>query len=135
MLKVTLEAQLSKENLLAVIQQLSATDLEEFMQSIMAFRAKQIAPNLSAKETELLLNINHNLEDNLFENYQLLLKKRADETLTEKEYQELLNITEQVEKHQAQRLKYLAELATLRGCSLTDLINKLDIRPTDNDTI
>lgn len=135
MLRVKLEAELSKENLLNAVQQLTVSELEEFMQNITAFRAQKITPNLSEKESELLLKINRNLDENIQKRYQLLINKREDESLSKNEYQELLHLTDQVEKHQAERLKYLAELSILRGCSLSDLINNLGIVPTTNEAI
>ena len=133
--KVKLEAELSKENLLKAVQQLSISELEEFMQNIIAFRAQKLAPNLSKRESELLLKINDNLDKDIQRRYQLLINKREDESLTENEYQELLGLTDEVEKYQAQRLKYLAELSILQGCSLSKLINKLGIIPTANEAI
>ena len=135
MLRVKLEVELSKENLLNAVQQLTVSELEEFMQNISAFRAQKITPNLSEKDSELLLKINRNLDENIQKRYQLLINKREDKSLSENEYQELLDLTDQVEKHQAERLKYLAELSILRGCSLSDLINKLGILPTANEAI
>ena len=133
--KVKLEAELSKENLLKAVQQLSISELEEFMQNIIAFRAQKLAPNLSKRESELLLKINDTLDKDIQRRYQLLINKREDESLTENEYQELLALTDEVEKYQAQRLKYLAELSILQGCSLSKLINKLGIIPTANEAI
>lgn len=131
--KIKLEALLSKEDLLKAVEQLSNSEIEEFMQNIIAFRAKQIGNNLSEKETELLLGINHVLKKDLQQRYQLLIKKRQNEELTNNEYKELLNLTELVEKHQAQRLVFLVELANLRGCSIEKLIDDLEIRPITNE--
>lgn len=128
--KIKLEAQLSKEDLFKAVQQLSNAEIEEFMQNIIAFRAKKITTNLSEKEAKLLLNINHVLEQDIQKPYQLLIKKRQNEELTNSEYDKLLSLTELVEKHQAQRLKHLVELATLRGCSLETLMNDLEIQAT-----
>ena len=131
--KIKLEAQLSKEDLLTAVEQLSNSEIEEFMQNLIAFRAKKITSNLSEKEAELLLNINHILNQDIQKCYQLLIKKRQDEELTNNEYEELLNLTELVEKHQALRLKCLVELANLRGCSLEKLMSDLEIKPSNNE--
>ncbi len=131
--KIKLEAQLSKEDLLTAVEQLSNSEIEEFMQNLIAFRAKKITSNLSEKEAELLLNINHILNQDIQKCYQLLIKKRQNEELTNNEYEELLNLTELVEKHQALRLKCLVELANLRGCSLEKLMSDLEIKPSNNE--
>ena len=65
--------------------------------------------------------------------YQLLINKRNEENLTEQEYQELLELSDQIEIHQTQRLEYLAQLARLRQISLTDLMTQLSIKPIVND--
>ncbi len=131
--KIKLEAQLSKEDLLQAVEQLTNTEIEEFMVNIMAFRAKKITNNLSNKETELLLKINDTLDKNIQEKYQLLITKRQKEELNNNEYEELLTLTELIEKHQNKHLKYLVELSNLRGCSLEKLMNELEIKPADNE--
>lgn len=126
--KIKLEAQLSTEDLLQVLEQLNNSEIEEFMQNLVAFRAKKITTNLSAKEGELLLNINQVFNPDIQQRYQLLIKKRQQEELTNNEYEELLSLTELVEKHQSQRLQYLVELANLRGCSLEKVMTDLEIK-------
>lgn len=126
---IKLEAQLSKEDLLQAVEQLTNSEIEEFMQNLMAFRAKKIISNLSNKETELLLKINQILDEKTQENYQLLIKKRQKEELNNNEYEELLRLTESIEKYQNKRLKYLVELGNLRGCSLEKLMEELEIKP------
>ncbi|ACK68384.1 conserved hypothetical protein (plasmid) [Rippkaea orientalis PCC 8801] len=130
---IKIQAQLSKEDLFQAVQQLSLSELEGFVQDIIALKAKQKAGSLSTDETELLLKINQGLSSDIQTRYQLLIQKRNDETLTEPEYQELLQLTDKVELHQAQRLNYLAQLAQLRQISLTDLMTQLGIKPTIND--
>ena len=130
---VKIEAQLSKEDLLEAVQQLSLSELEQFTQDIIAVQAKQKANNLSANETELLFKINQNLNKNKLDKYKLLITKRNQEILTEKEYQELLLLTNEVEKHQAQRLEYLAQLTQIRQVSLSNLIIQLGIQPNSNE--
>jgi hypothetical protein len=61
------------------------------------------------------------------------MEKRNQEILTESEYQQLLELTEQVEKYQAQRLEYLTKLAQMRKLSLTNLITQMGLQPINND--
>jgi len=58
-----------------------------------------------------------------------LVAKHKAETLTPDEHQELLGLIEQIEKSDAERIKHLADLARLRGTTLTALMKDLDIRP------
>ncbi|MBC1194913.1 MAG: STAS/SEC14 domain-containing protein [Microcystis aeruginosa PMC 728.11] len=130
---IKIQAQLSKEDLLEAVEQLSLSELEGFFQDIIALKAKHHAPSLSKDETELLLKINQGLSQDNQGRYQLLINKRNEENLTEQEYQELLELSDQMEIHQTQCLEYLAQLAQLRQISLTDLMTQLSIKPIVND--
>ncbi|MDJ0599567.1 MAG: STAS/SEC14 domain-containing protein [Crocosphaera sp.] len=130
---IKIQAQLSKDDLLAAVQQLSSSELDGFLQDIIALKAQHQAPSLSTNETDLLLQINQGLSSDIQKRYQILIHKRNQETLTEQEYYELLQLTEAFENHQANRLESLAKLAQLRQISLTDLMTQLGIKPTIND--
>lgn len=130
---VKIEAQISALDLLQAVQQLSQSELEQFLQQVLQFHAQKIAPSLSTKESELLIKINQDLPKELRALYQILLEKRDRETLTESEYQQLLESTEKVEKYQAQRLEHLTKLAQMRQISLTNLIAQMGIKPINND--
>jgi hypothetical protein len=130
---INIKAQLSKQDLLEAVEQLSLSELEGFVQDIIVLKAKHHAPSLSKDETELLLKINQSLSPELQSRYQVLIDKRKEETLTEQEYQELIHLSDQVELHQAQRLEYLAQLAQLRQISLTDLMAQIGIKPIIHD--
>lgn len=105
--------------------------METFTKNILNLRAKQITSSLSEKEAILLAKINQNLENNISKKYQNLIIKRNAENLTDKEYQDLSNLTDIVEKHQWERLNFLKELAIVRSCSLSDLMKELKIKPID----
>ena len=84
---------------------------------------------ISKNEAELLRNINRGMPDELQNRYRELIAGRRAETLTESEHAELLHLTNQVEKHDTERLKYLTELARIRKISLTKLLDELGIEP------
>jgi DNA repair photolyase len=130
---VKIEAQMSALDLLQAVQQLSQPELEQFIEQIIQVKAQRIAPSLSTKESELLIKINQNLPQELRYVYQNLIEKRNQEILTKSEYQQLLELTEQVEKYQAQRLEYLTQLAQMRQLSLTNLITQMGLKPINND--
>ncbi|MEH2191805.1 MAG: hypothetical protein V7K98_03945 [Nostoc sp.] len=60
--------------------------------------------------------------------YNELIAKREPENLTNNEHKELLYLTEQIEQLQTQRIEYLADLARLRGISLTALMKTIKSR-------
>ncbi|ACB54120.1 unknown [Crocosphaera subtropica ATCC 51142] len=130
---IKIQAQLSQEDLLAAVQQLSLSELDGFLQEIITLKAKHQAPSLSSDETELLLKINQGLSSDIQTRYQLLIQKRDNETLTEQEYNELLQLTSLFEDHQAKRLESLARLAQLRQVPLSNLMTQLGIKPIIND--
>lgn len=61
--------------------------------------------------------------------FNLLTAKRRAETLTPQEYQELLELVDEIELRDAKRAEYLAELAQLRNLSLRILMAQPGIRP------
>jgi hypothetical protein len=73
-----------------------------------------------------------NLSKELQNRYNVLVKKRHNETLTEVEYQDLINLTTQVESINNQRLIHLIELSKLRNQSLDDIITSFEIKPRLN---
>ena len=125
---VQVKAQLSSDDLMHAVKQLNPSELEGFVSQIIAFQAHQKAPGLSKDEAELLLKINQGVPPDIQDRYDELITKRKSETLTPEEYDELLRITDQVEKLDAERLKYLEELACIREISLTALMEDLQIQ-------
>lgn len=123
------EAQLPTDELLKAVGRLSSPDLEQFVFQVIALRAQRQAPGLPHAESELLLKINEGIPSDIQKRYNELIAKRQAEQLTIDEYTELLQLTQQVEKFETQRVEYLAELARLRGTSLTALMENLGIRP------
>jgi hypothetical protein len=111
------------------LNQLNVADLDKVMHQIIDLRQKRNPSILSKKESDLLKAINAGLPKELQSRYNVLVKKRHNETLTDTEYEELLTLTEQVEKSDNQRLSYLLELAKLRNQSLDDLITSLELKP------
>jgi hypothetical protein len=120
--------QVYSEEFLTAIGQLKLPDLERFVSQVIALQAQRKAPVLPQAEAELLLRINQGIPADIQKRYDELIVKRRAETLTPDEHIELLRLTEKVEKIEAQRMKYLAELARLRRTSLTVLMKKLGIR-------
>lgn len=76
----------------------------------------------------MLSKINQGLPEATWQRYYQLIAKRQDETLNAEEHRELLHLTEQVERLDAQRLEYLVELARLRQTTLPALMESLDLQ-------
>jgi hypothetical protein len=124
---VKVEVQLSSEELLKAVEQLNLSELEQFVSQVIVLQAQRKAIGLPEAEAKLLLNINQSIPANIQEEYEELAAKRDDEILTDDEHEKLLQLTEEIETIQAQRIENLAELARLRGVSLTTLMGNLGI--------
>lgn len=124
---VQIEAQLSFDKLLEAASQLSLPDLERFSEQVLTLQARRKAPSLSKTEADLLLKINQGLPVEVRRRYATLMEKRQAETLSEDEYQELLNLTDQVEMKQAERIEALGQLAQLRGEPVQKMMKSLEI--------
>ncbi|KAB8314501.1 STAS/SEC14 domain-containing protein [Tolypothrix campylonemoides VB511288] len=129
---VKVEVQLSSEELLKAVEQLNLSELEQFVSQVLVLQAQRKATRLPQAEAELLIKINQGIPSNIQRDYEELIAKREDEIFTDDEHQKLLQLTEKIEQMQAQRIENLAELARLRGISLTALMENLGIHATNN---
>lgn len=125
---VQVKVQLSTDELLQSVKQLKSSELEWFVRQIIALRAHRKAPGLSKDESELLLKINRGIPPDILGRYLELINKRQSETLTPEEHDELLGLTDKVEKRDAERVKYLKKLALIRRTSLRTLMEDLNIQ-------
>ena len=117
------------DELVKAAEQLPQIDLENLTAQVLTLKARRAAPELSKSEAELLRNINRRMPNALQNRYRELIAIRRSETLTESEHAELLHLTNQFEKHDTERLKYLTELVHIRKISLTELLDELGIEP------
>jgi hypothetical protein len=125
--------QIETEQLLNAALQMPREELEQFVARLFALKAREYAPVLSEKETELLLKINQGLPPAMQQRLNELIDKRQSHTITQDELEELIQLTDQVELFDAERLKHLIELAHLRGVTLDELIKKLGLKPIPHD--
>ena len=128
MANVQVTAQLTTDDLLQAVKQLSPSELQGFVRQIISLQAHRKAPGLSKLESELLLKINQGVSTDIQERYDELIAKRKTETITPDEYDELLRLTDKVEELDAKRVEYLKELACIRQTSLTKLMEELHIK-------
>jgi hypothetical protein len=126
---VHVEAQLTPEELLKAVGQLSPPELDDFTARVLALRAERFAPRLSVEETVLLQRINEAVPLELRRRYRELIARRDNGILTSEEQAELLRLTDAVENREAERVAHLAELARLRGVTLRALVEQLGLPP------
>jgi hypothetical protein len=117
----------SAEEIIQVVKQLPLPELEQLVDRVIAIRAERRAPHLTGNESELLSRINQSLSAGDRARLKELIHMRDAETITSPELQELIGMTDRLERLQAERLAALAELATLRGVTFDEVINQLGI--------
>ncbi|MGH9839935.1 MAG: STAS/SEC14 domain-containing protein [Blastocatellia bacterium] len=125
--------QIETDELLKAALQLPQVELEQFVTKLFVLKARERVPALSQRESELLLQINQGLPAQTRKRLNKLIKKRQSYTITPDELQELIQMTDQIEKSDAERLKCLIELAALRNVPLDDLIKQLGLKPYPHD--
>jgi hypothetical protein len=120
---------MSIDELIKAANQLNEADLNQLLHQIVFLRARRKTPILPEEEAQLLLRINQGIPSDLRSSYQALREKRDAETLDDKEYESLVQLSNQIEQIGAQRLQALAKLAQIRQVSLLDLMETLGIQP------
>ena len=120
---------MSLDELIKAANELDKTDLDRLFHQVVVLRAHRKSNILPEEEAQLLQKINQGMDSELRSQYQVLRKKREDETLTDSEYEMLIQLSNQIEQFGAQRLESLASLARLRQVSLSTIMDSLGIQP------
>lgn len=125
---IQITSQVSTEDLLHGVESLPTEELEQFVARVLALCARRKANSLSEQESKLLQLINRPVPATLQSRYDLLTHEQRANTLSADEYAELLQILEQIEQFDAERVQHLVTLAQLRQVSLDKLMQDLGIR-------
>lgn len=126
---VALESSMSVDELIKAANQLDESDLDRFLQQVIALRTQRRADVLPVEEAQLLDSINQAIPATLQKRYQQLRVKREGESLSEREHDQLIELSKQIEQLGAKRLEALATLAQLRRISLPELMSQLGLEP------
>jgi hypothetical protein len=113
---------------LAVARELDTQDLEAVIHDLLTLRAQRSGPSLPREEALLFDKINRGLAPDKLQRFEILQHKRETETMSDREQTELIALTEEVEKLDVQRVKYLSKLAQLRKVSLRELMAQIGLR-------
>ncbi len=122
----------SGKQLVQAVERSSPAELDDFADQVAALRARRHAPMLSDDESSLFAIINPALAESERQRLTELAERGSDETLTSAEHSELLELQQRLEALHAARVKALAELAQLRGVTLTTVMEQLDIQLPDH---
>jgi len=126
--QVTSQIEIDVDDMLKGVAQLQNSELDQFVEEVVALRAQRKAPNLPNSEVELLQKIGQGVPSEVRIRLAELKIKLHEETLTPGEQVELIELTDQIEQADAGRLDNLILLAQLRNVSLDMLMEQLDIR-------
>jgi hypothetical protein len=119
---------MSVDELLKAVDNLNKADVEQVLDRVLFVHARHRAPIATPEETTLLRTINQGIPSELNDLYEALLDKRDEETITEAEYTELLDISEQIENLGVKRIEALSELAAIRQVPLPQLMKDMGIQ-------
>ncbi|MEZ4675827.1 MAG: hypothetical protein R2932_16505 [Caldilineaceae bacterium] len=122
------QVELDTDDLLRGVAQLNSEELEQFTKEVLTIRAKRHVPSLPQTEAEVLQKINEGVSAEVRRRYDELHQKMLDETLTPDEQLELIDLSDQIEFADAQRLQHLIVLAKLRSVSVEALMDELKLR-------
>lgn len=129
MTQITVQTQLPFEQLIQTVEQLDSTELEQLIAQAIRVQTKRKILSLPKDQSLLLQQITQCVPTHLQERYDLLIGKRQNNTLTDEEYQELVNLGEHIEAIDVKRLENLTELAKLRQISLNYVIEEFQLQP------
>jgi hypothetical protein len=127
-LPTSVEQQFRKE---ATINGLS---LDNYLLRLLQQASKISQKQLNSKqylESELLKKINLDISEEEWTNYRHLVGLMRAEKLTPQAHETLIALGDKIEIANAQRVKYLFELAELRGISVEKLMENLKIEPIE----
>jgi hypothetical protein len=116
------------DDILRGVSSLETTEIMQFMHEISLIVAQRKATPLSLRESQLLRAINESIPDKLQMQYEALAIKLNEESITEKEHQQLLRIITKLEENKGKKLEYMIELAQLRKITLQELASQLQTK-------
>lgn len=116
------QVEITTEKLLDAVVQMPEREFKDFISNARKIRTKK---QKSATEIELIQKINAVFKDFPRQKYNELNAKFEAQTLSKAEYEELLNLSDKSEILNAERLRYLAEIAKIKSQSLEQVMQDL----------
>jgi hypothetical protein len=119
------------EDLINSTEKLRLSQLEDLISRLKELRQQRLTKRLPSDEAELIEKLNNWLPADIQEQLSALIAKRDANTLNPREQSELAALIEKAKEAHNNRVEVLTELASLRGISLTALMNDLGVRFPD----
>jgi hypothetical protein len=124
-----MDNQITISELLKGVGQLSVREFDEFFNKIQSIRTQKIPHSLNDEENKLLKQVKSSVLSSKQVRFNYLIARRDLSIITVNEYEELLKLTEDIEKSDTVRLKRMAKLADLKGISLSETLHIFGITP------
>ena len=110
-----MDNQISVSELLSNVGRLNTRDFEIFFIEIQSLYGQKITATSTTTENKLLKQIKSRLTSSKQIRFEYLIARRDARTITEQEFNELLKLTDDIEKSDLLRLKRIAKLADLNS--------------------
>jgi uncharacterized protein with von Willebrand factor type A (vWA) domain len=117
---------MTQQDLLQATRQLTLQELREYSAQVVAIYQERESAAVTT-EAPLLDVVYRSLPQPTQQRWDELLAKRDDASLTPSEYEELLQLTDEVEALNVQRMTALSQLAQARGIDLRTMMRQLDL--------
>jgi len=114
--------------LLGAIAQLDTNSLHLFSKEVTKLLLKRIPKKQQEREWSLIYQIYTIVPPNIQQEYDELIVKLEDGTLSDKEREVFLSLNDQIEQFSADRLTLLIELAKVRGVTVKEVMIQLGIQ-------
>jgi hypothetical protein len=110
---------------------LQGVSLDNYLVQVLKRAIRKPVSNGKLSESQLLKKINLDISESEWTDYKQLIALRRFGKLNEIEHQRLIFLGDKIELANAERFKYLIELAQLRNVSLDKLMSDLGIKPVE----
>ena len=124
--------QINISELLNYVGQLSTKDFEEFFLKIQSLRFQKTATQENGIEQKLLKQIKTGLLSAKQNRFEYLIARRDAHTITDIELEELIKLTNDIEKNDTIRFKRMAKLAEIKHMSLPEVIRFYNLQPVQH---
>jgi hypothetical protein len=116
------------DDLVQRVSLLNNTDLMFFFEQLNAKISGNKVFSTESQEVILLKQIKTIIPVSVVRRFKTLQAKQHNNSISEKEHEEILLITNFIEEKSAERVELLADLAKIRQISLTELLKQLPLK-------
>ena len=124
-----MDNQISVSELLTNVGRLNTRDFEIFFIEIQSLYGQKITATSTVTENKLLKQIKSRLTSSKQIRFEYLTARRDARTITEQEFNELLKLTDDIEKNDLLRLKRISKLADLKRMTLPEVVHFYNLQP------